>query len=75
MSQPEENPQDEVMCLCSGTRRSRIRELFLQGFDVEAISRKSGALSGCGGCEWDIAAFVEELAAARDANPRDPEAK
>jgi NAD(P)H-nitrite reductase large subunit len=32
----------------------------------EAISRRTGALSGCGGCEWEIAdmlkAFAEEKA-------------
>jgi bacterioferritin-associated ferredoxin len=30
--------------------------------DMEAISRWTGALSGCGGCEWDIAPFLKELA-------------
>jgi NAD(P)H-nitrite reductase large subunit len=29
--------------------------LFQQGLDAEAVSRRTGALSGCGGCEWDIA--------------------
>jgi coenzyme F420-reducing hydrogenase gamma subunit len=30
--------------------------------DINAISRWTGALSGCGGCEWDIADFLKELA-------------
>jgi hypothetical protein len=30
--------------------------------DLQAISRWTGALSGCGGCEWDIADFMKELA-------------
>ncbi len=54
---------DEVMCHCSGTRRGNIQTLFEQGLDMEAISRWTGALSGCGGCEWDIADFLKELAA------------
>jgi len=29
--------------------------------DVDAISRWTGALSGCGGCEWDIADFLKDL--------------
>lgn len=59
---PEElGREDEVMCHCSGTRRSQLRELHAQGKDLAAISRWTGALSGCGGCEWDIAGFIKEL--------------
>lgn len=29
---------------------------------MNAISRWTGALSGCGGCEWDIAQFLKDLA-------------
>ncbi len=54
-------PEDEVICHCSGTGREYIRNLFGQGMDVDAISRWTGALSGCGGCEWDIADFLKEL--------------
>lgn len=55
-------PADMVMCHCSGAKRGNIQTLFEQGMDVDAISRWTGALSGCGGCEWDIAAFLKELA-------------
>lgn len=55
-------PADVVMYHCSGTKRGNIQSLFEQGMDVDAISRWTGALSGCGGCEWDIAAFLKELA-------------
>lgn len=54
---------DEVMCHCSGTKRSYIKSLFEQGMDMQAISRWTGALSGCGGCEWDIGDYLKELAA------------
>jgi bacterioferritin-associated ferredoxin len=50
------------MCFCSGTKRCEIERLFGQGYDLQAISRKTGALSGCGGCEWDIEQFLRELA-------------
>ncbi len=56
------NPADEVMCHCSGTTRGTIQILFEQGLDMDAISRRTGAISGCGGCEWDIAQFLNELA-------------
>lgn len=52
---------DEIMCSCSGTTRGQIYDLVQQGKDLEAISRYSGALSGCGGCEWDIEEFYKAL--------------
>lgn len=58
----ENQPADEVLCQCSGTKRGNIQNLFEQGLDIQAISRWTGALSGCGGCEWDIADFLKELA-------------
>jgi bacterioferritin-associated ferredoxin len=60
------NPADEVMCPCSGTTRGNIQRLCEQGLDMEAISRKTGAISGCGGCEWDIAQFLNDLGAQRN---------
>ena len=61
MSENESNHPEDVMCSCSGTKRSTIQRMFEQGLTVEEISQRSGALSGCGGCEWDIAEFVESL--------------
>ena len=63
MNTKQVDPEDEIMCHCSGTRRSLIKSLFEQGKDIDAISRWTGALSGCGGCEWDIAQFLKDLAA------------
>jgi bacterioferritin-associated ferredoxin len=68
MHPPDQELPDEVMCHCSGTTRDHIRRLFAQGMDIQAISRHTGALTGCGGCKWDIALFLDELAAQRD-NP------
>ncbi|HEY3301507.1 MAG TPA: (2Fe-2S)-binding protein [Methylophilaceae bacterium] len=60
MSNPETD--DVVMCQCSGTKRSEIKRLFLEGLDQDAISRKTGALSGCGGCEWEVWELLHHLA-------------
>lgn len=60
--------EDEVICDCSGTTRAKVRLLFEQGLDAEAISRRTGALSGCGGCEWEIADMLKVLAAAKTGN-------
>lgn len=61
------DPADEVMCHCSGTTRRDIERLFKQGMDVDAISQWTGALSGCGGCEWDIADFITHLTEQQEA--------
>jgi NAD(P)H-nitrite reductase large subunit len=52
---------DDVICPCSGTTKAKIKNLVESGFDLDAISRKTGALTGCSGCEWEIAEFVKEL--------------
>ena len=52
---------DEIICPCSGTTRRNIVELHAQGKDLDAISRWTGAVSGCGGCEWDIAEMLKAL--------------
>ena len=52
---------DEIICPCSGTTKAKIKNLVKAGFDLEAISRKTGVLTGCSGCEWEIAEFIKEL--------------
>lgn len=53
--------KDRILCDCSGTTQSKIESLIEQGIDtLDGISRKTGAISGCGACEWDIAEFLAE---------------
>jgi len=56
-----DNLDDKVMCSCSGTTRGEIQNMFNEGLDMDAISRRTGALSGCAGCEWDVAKFLKAL--------------
>ena len=56
-------PAEDVICQCSGTTRGYIEKLVKQGLDLDEISQRSGALTGCGGCEWDIAELVKALGA------------
>lgn len=63
MSTQQDHPDDEVICYCSGTKCGQIRALFLQGKDMDAISSWTGALTGCGGCEWDIREMLDALTA------------
>jgi len=62
MNTMSENAENEIMCTCSGTTRGKIKILFEQGMDMDDISGWTGAISGCGGCEWDVAKFMKELA-------------
>ncbi len=62
MNTTNANLADDIMCDCSGTTRGKIQSLFEQGMSMEDISNWSGAISGCGGCEWDIAQFLKMLA-------------
>ena len=57
----KEKLADEIMCECTGTTRGKIFDLFTQGFDFDAISRKTGVNTGCGGCESEVESFIEAL--------------
>lgn len=53
--------QDEVICDCTGTTRGKILALIEHGAtDVDSISRKTGLMTGCGSCEWDVEAILDE---------------
>ena len=52
---------DEIICPCTGTTRGQVEKLFNEGLDLDAISRRTGALSGCAGCEWDMAQLLKAL--------------
>jgi NAD(P)H-nitrite reductase large subunit len=58
------NPDDDkVMCDCSGTTRFKILSLIDQGIDtLDGISRKTGAASGCGSCDYEIQSLIDEIA-------------
>ncbi len=60
------NQDDDILCDCSGTKRSDIKRMFNDGMDVDKMSSKTGIISGCGGCEWDIEDYIELLEAAKD---------
>jgi NAD(P)H-nitrite reductase large subunit len=56
---------DAIVCDCSGTTCGKIKSLVDDGvIDSDTISRKTGAISGCGSCEWDIEELLDKLVAA-----------
>ena len=51
--------QKSVICYCSGTTEEKIKELIDCGInDLDGISRKTGACSGCGACEVLVLEFI-----------------
>lgn len=53
--------EDDILCYCSGTTRQQIQKLLNQGIkDPERISRITGAVSGCGGCEFEFEQLIAE---------------
>lgn len=55
---------DEVICDCSGTTRGKIISLVEQGIvDSDTISRKTGAISGCGSCDHEIEMLLDDIVA------------
>jgi NAD(P)H-nitrite reductase large subunit len=56
---------DDIICDCSGTTCGKIKSLVEAGIvDTDTISRKTGAISGCGSCDWDIEKLLDNLVAA-----------
>ena len=61
MSTINPDSPDEILCPCTGTTRGQVEKLFYEGLDLDAISRRTGVLSGCAGCEWDMAELIRKL--------------
>lgn len=61
MTKANDDFADEIICSCSGTTRGQVYDLVQQGMNLDAISRWTGAKTGCGGCDWDIEVFVRAL--------------
>lgn len=52
MNSPDQADVDQVICDCSGTTKFKIEHLIDNGKDnLNAISRATGAASGCGSCD------------------------
>lgn len=55
------NP-DDIICGCTGTTKEKVKQLVQTGVtDINDIASKTGATTGCGSCDIDIVAFVENV--------------
>lgn len=53
----------DVICYCSGTTKEKIKALIDNGIgDLDSISRKTGACSGCGACDTLILELISAYA-------------
>ena len=51
----------DIICYCSGTTKEKIKALIDNKItDLDGISRKTGACSGCGACETLILELIDE---------------
>jgi NAD(P)H-nitrite reductase large subunit len=67
MIEKDDIDPNDVICDCSGTTCGKVLSLVEQGIvDADTISRKTGAMSGCGACEWDIEQFLDKVVADLD---------
>lgn len=56
-----DDQKNTVICGCSGTTIDQVQTLINEGvIDMDRISRITGALSGCGGCEFDLKNLLEK---------------
>lgn len=63
MNALEPDSDDNILCYCSGTSRQQIQQLLADGItDPDRISRITGAMSGCGGCEFEFEQLIAEQA-------------
>ena len=51
----------DIICYCSGTTKEKIKALMDNKItDLDGISRKTGACSGCGACETLVLELIDE---------------
>lgn len=53
---------DRLICFCHHVTVGQIAEAVAAGsVTLEAIQADTSASTGCGGCEWEVRALLEEL--------------
>lgn len=56
-----EQDKNDIVCYCTGTTKSQIKQLVSKGFHtLEEISHHTGACTGCGGCDVSVQELLAE---------------
>lgn len=59
--QDEEELKNRMVCFCYTVQLQVLRAAIQSGAkSLEAIKAETKASTGCGGCEWDVLAILEE---------------
>jgi bacterioferritin-associated ferredoxin len=63
------NDIEQPICFCTGTTAAKIQQLITDNVvnTLEDIINYTGATTGCAGCEYDVAKFVEQQLSSGDA--------
>ena len=58
------NQEEEIICLCTGTTNTKIKNLIDNGKDdLDKISSATGASTGCGACDATILELINQYKA------------
>ncbi len=53
--------QEQIICTCTGTTKSKIKQLIAKGVDdLDKIASATGASTGCGSCDVTILEILIE---------------
>ncbi len=62
MTEPDSGEPAKIICPCSGITLEYIEKLIADGNDMDAIADRTGACTGCGGCEAAVFELLENAA-------------
>jgi len=60
VNKKKQEPQNEIVCDCTGTTKEKILSLIEQNADLDRISSATGACTGCGSCDVVIENLIIE---------------
>ncbi len=61
MNRTNPSGQEQVICTCTGTTKTKIKQLIAKGIDdLEKIASATGASTGCGSCDVTIQEILIE---------------
>ncbi|NOR71570.1 MAG: (2Fe-2S)-binding protein [Methylomarinum sp.] len=58
MNNTNQDQQKDIICPCSGTTTTKIKQLIDKG--VDKISSATGACTGCGSCDASVIELIAE---------------
>ncbi|HIF53722.1 MAG: (2Fe-2S)-binding protein [Methylococcales bacterium] len=61
MKQSDVEENEQIICTCTGTTKTKILQLIDQGAkDLDQIASATGASTGCGSCDVEVMDILDE---------------